>query len=69
MRRSVKGSAVPHSRKLVLVALLALLALMLVPGLAFADATDLKKAIAGDQDFLSTILPIRDGVMVALRLR
>ena len=46
MRRSVKGSAVPHSRKLVLVALLALLALMVVPGLAFADATDLKKAIS-----------------------
>jgi len=30
---------------------------------------EMNEAIAGDQDFLSTILPIRDGVMVALRFR
>jgi hypothetical protein len=28
----------------------------------------MNEAIAADQDYLSTILPIRDGVMVAFRL-
>jgi predicted O-methyltransferase YrrM len=30
---------------------------------------EMNSAIAADQDYLATILPIRDGVMVALRLR
>jgi caffeoyl-CoA O-methyltransferase len=30
---------------------------------------DMNEAIASDRDFLSTILPIRDGVLIALRLR
>jgi Amt family ammonium transporter len=67
MSRSVIGRAVPHSRKLVLVALLALLALMLVPGSAFADATDLKRSIAGKLDIsvgVNTIWVIVAGSLV-----
>jgi len=50
MRRSVAAYAAPHSRKLALVAALGLVALMLAPASAFADATDLKQSIAGKLD-------------------
>jgi predicted O-methyltransferase YrrM len=33
-----------------------------------AAIDEMNRSVAGDQDFLCTILPIRDGVMVALRL-
>ncbi len=50
MRRSVAARAAPHSRKLALVAGLGLMAILLVPTSALADATDLKKAIDGKLD-------------------
>jgi ammonium transporter, Amt family len=68
MRRcSVVARALSPSRKLMFGVLLALAAVLLVPGSALADATDLKKSIAGKLDLsvgVNTIWVIVAGALV-----
>ncbi len=70
MRRcSVVARALSPSRKLMFGVLLALAAVLLVPGSALADATDLKRSIAGKLDLsvgVNTIWVIVAGARLTL---